>query len=749
VEANGVDVLGAVLEGRYRVDAPLARGGMSSVYSGVDLRLDRPVAIKVMESKFAADQSFIDRFELEARSAARLHHPTVVAVHDQGVDGEHVYLVMELVSGGTLRDLLREQGTLSVPLAISVLEPVLTALASAHRAGLVHRDVKPENVLIGQGGAVKVADFGLVRAIATAGITSDSTILGTVAYLSPEQVATGAADVRSDVYSAGIVCYEMLTGVPPYLGDTAVSVAYRHVNDDVPPPSESVPGIPAALDDLVLRATRRDPALRPADAAAFLEELVRTRNSLGLRRVPVPTPTPPQAAMRAPSETPFPGGAHSSGVTSRALPTPGLPNAGRHRAPGEGVEAPATGPDTPTGAPKTEIVSADVLATHRVPLTPPGGDPNAATLRTAPVRPSPIGPQGTRAMSRDEFNAMPAQGYGQPTNVGTVDPRAYGPPPPGQAQQRGQGQQRAGAGGPYRLQRKRSRRTVVIWIAVVLVVAAVVGVVSWWFGSGRWTAVPKITGLDPTTAERTLQSSDLTAALSQAHDNTVPAGRVVSTDPGVGQRALRGSTITVVISEGKPIVPDITAGASPDAVEQVVTKAQLSPKLDPGKDTFDNTVPKGAVVTLNPPPGTQLDIGSPVVVVLSKGPAPKPVPDVTNQPHDQAFAALTQAGFQPFDEPGVFNGQIAGGSVVKTDPPANTVITGTDNKVGVQVSNAVSVPPLTGQGGQAATQTLQSMGLQAQVQALAGDPNGQVFAQQPGPGTLVAPGSTVTLDVFP
>jgi len=200
-------VLGAVLEGRYRVDAPLARGGMSSVYSGIDLRLDRPVAIKVMESAFASDRSFIERFELEARAAAKLHHPGVVAVHDQGVDGGHVYLVMELVSGGTLRDLLRERGALPVPLAVSVLEPMLAALASAHRAGLVHRDVKPENVLIGQGGTVKVADFGLVRAVATAGTTSDSTILGTVAYLSPEQVSTGDADPRSDVYAASIVCY--------------------------------------------------------------------------------------------------------------------------------------------------------------------------------------------------------------------------------------------------------------------------------------------------------------------------------------------------------------------------------------------------------------------------------------------------------------------------------------------------------------------------------------------------------------
>ncbi|MFC7613795.1 protein kinase [Actinokineospora soli] len=230
-------LIGALLEQRYRVDAPLARGGMSAVYRGVDTRLDRPVAIKVMDPRFASDASFVERFEREARSAARIHHPNVVAVHDQGLDGDHVYLVMELVDGGTLRDLLTERGALPPPLAVSILEPVLAALAAAHAADLVHRDVKPENVLIGANGVVKVADFGLVRALSSPGTTKSSVILGTVSYLSPEQVTTGNAAPRGDVYSAGILLYEMLTGAPPYVGDNPLSVAYRHANDDVPPPS--------------------------------------------------------------------------------------------------------------------------------------------------------------------------------------------------------------------------------------------------------------------------------------------------------------------------------------------------------------------------------------------------------------------------------------------------------------------------------------------------------------------------------
>ncbi|MDQ3601992.1 MAG: protein kinase, partial [Actinomycetota bacterium] len=273
---------------------------MSTVYRGIDVRLDRPVAIKVMAPGFAGDPAFLQRFEREARAAARLHHPGVVGVFDQGIDrsptGDRVFLVMELVPGGTLRDLLAEHGALPVPLALSVAEPVLSALAAAHRAGLVHRDVKPENVLIGPGGVVKVADFGLVRAIAEAGTTTGDVILGTVAYLSPEQVATGTADPRSDVYSAGVLLYELLTGRPPYTGDTALSVAYRHVNDDVPPPSAVLPDLPPRLDELVLRATRRDPAVRPEDASAFLLALRRVRGELDIPRVSVPVPATSPAA---------------------------------------------------------------------------------------------------------------------------------------------------------------------------------------------------------------------------------------------------------------------------------------------------------------------------------------------------------------------------------------------------------------------------------------------------------------------
>jgi eukaryotic-like serine/threonine-protein kinase len=323
---------GAVLDRRYQVGAPIAHGGMSVVYAGVDIRLDREVAIKVMSPGLARDPEFTDRFTREAKAAARLSHINAVAVYDQGEDGGHVFLVMELVRGRTLRDLLRERGRLSPELATSVIEPVLAVLAAAHRGGLVHRDVKPENVLLSDDGVIKVADFGLARAVAAVGGTQTGVVFGTAAYVAPEQVERGRTDPRSDVYSAGIVLWELLTGQPPYHGDSAVAVAYRHVHDDVPAPSTVVRDLPPALDRLVVRATRRQQSVRPADGAAFLAELDQVRTVVGMRRVPLPVRTGRgPAPVPAPSPPPGVPASATAPTTPRGHTAPGLTADGTRR----------------------------------------------------------------------------------------------------------------------------------------------------------------------------------------------------------------------------------------------------------------------------------------------------------------------------------------------------------------------------------------------------------------------------------
>lgn len=279
-----------MLDGRYLVQSKIASGGTSTVYRGLDTRLDRPVAVKVMDSRYAGDEQFLTRFQLEARTVARLKNPGLVAVYDQGLDARHPFLVMELIEGGTLRELLAERGPMPPHAVAAVLRPVLGGLAAAHRAGLVHRDVKPENVLISDDGEVKIADFGLVRAVAAAGITSTSVILGTAAYLSPEQVRDGNAGPRSDVYSAGVLTYELLTGHTPFTGDSPLSIAYQRLDTDVPPASLAIDGVPAQFDEFVQRATARDPADRYADAIEMGAELDAIAEELGLPGFRVPAP---------------------------------------------------------------------------------------------------------------------------------------------------------------------------------------------------------------------------------------------------------------------------------------------------------------------------------------------------------------------------------------------------------------------------------------------------------------------------
>ncbi|WP_181791904.1 protein kinase domain-containing protein, partial [Streptomyces phytophilus] len=273
-------MVGQMLDGRYRVDARIATGGMATVYRALDTRLDRVLAVKVMHPSLAADSSFVQRFILEAKSVAGLAHPNVVGVYDQGTDGPHVFLAMEYVPGCTLRDVLNDRGALQPRAALDILEPVLAALGAAHRAGFVHRDMKPENVLIGDDGRVKVADFGLVRAVNTHTTASTGTVLGSVSYLAPEQIERGAVDPRVDVYACGVMLYEMLTGTKPHAGEHAAHVLYQHLHEDVEPPSAAVPGLSEQLDDLVATAAARNRDTRPADAVELLSAVRAARAEL-------------------------------------------------------------------------------------------------------------------------------------------------------------------------------------------------------------------------------------------------------------------------------------------------------------------------------------------------------------------------------------------------------------------------------------------------------------------------------------
>ena len=667
-------LVGTLLEQRYRVDRLLAHGGMSSVYRGTDTRLDRPVAIKIMDPRFADDRSFVDRFVREAQSAAQLHHPHVVAVHDQGFDLPQgaesglAFLVMELVDGGTLRDLLADKGPLDVALALSVAEPVLSALASAHRAGLVHRDVKPENVLIGRsgphtGGVVKVADFGLVRAVASAGTTSSSVILGTVAYLSPEQVEIGSASARGDVYSAGILLFEMLTGQVPYTGDTAISVAYRHVNDDVPRPSELRPDLPPELDELITRATRRDPELRPADAGEFLTELTAVRAQLGLLPVNVPIPV-----------------SHGQGDladTERTLP-----------------RIPQVQPDTEKTMP-VQRPNATRALSH------PGTPPPGITQQIPPVRPP---------VPRRRSEAEPEKP-------------------------------------------KDNRKRIAVIAGAVLLFGGLLTAFIFMLtdtGGDKTATVPKLVGLNQAAAGDALRSVKLNPQFSQEYDNSVPSNTVLRAEPAEGTPLQPNSNVSVVLSKGRPAVPDIRPGTALADAEQAIKTAQLTPTR--GTDDYDADVPQGAVIRTTPGAGSQLNIGGQVTIIVSKGPIPlPPVPDVAGRSKDEAFQLLQQAGFEPFQAGEEFRQDVPGGAVTRTDPPANAQAR--EKRIGVFVNNAVQVPDVRFRSFDDAQKILEQAGLKADRDGKGGGRGGGggfdfVFQQDPQPGTFVQKGSKVKLKGF-
>jgi tRNA A-37 threonylcarbamoyl transferase component Bud32 len=305
-------LIGRLVDGRYRVRARIARGGMATVYVATDLRLERRIALKVMHGHLSDDTVFQSRFIQEARAAARLADPHVVNVFDQGQDGDMAYLVMEYLPGITLRELLREQRRLTVPQAVSILDAILSGLAAAHRAGIVHRDVKPENVLLAEDGRIKIGDFGLARAT-TANTATGAQLLGTIAYLAPELVTRGTADARSDIYALGIMLYEMLTGEQPYKGEQPMQIAFQHATDSVPRPSVKNPGVPEPLDELVLWATEKSPDDRPVDAREMLDRLREIERELAI--TPVVTRTAPIGALR---DEGIP-----SGELTAVLPTPG------------------------------------------------------------------------------------------------------------------------------------------------------------------------------------------------------------------------------------------------------------------------------------------------------------------------------------------------------------------------------------------------------------------------------------------
>jgi beta-lactam-binding protein with PASTA domain/serine/threonine protein kinase len=676
-------LVGRVLDGRYQITERLARGGMATVYRGIDTRLTRTVAVKIMHVGLGDDLEFARKFDHEARAAARLSHPNVVSVFDQGadaVDGNVVrpYIVMEYVEGQTLRDIVNAHAPLDPIAALDLLEPVVSALAAAHDAGLVHRDVKPENVLIGHRGQVKVADFGLAKAISSQTQTATQGLLiGTVSYLPPELVTSGHTDARSDVYSAGVVLFELLTGHKPHSGDTPIQVAYAHVHHDVPPPSASAPPgtVPPYLDALVARATARDPALRPPDGRVLLTQVRRVR-----------------AALQE-------GLADDPELTQDL--TPGL------RRPEDDADP-------------TQVVGerADFEATQHIRTpTPPAGS------------------------SRPSFAAPPYTPVAHPTVRDAPPPAVPGYDP----RPRGAGSEHSERVAARREREARRRRRGWLAIILVLLLTTLAAVTGWYLTEGRFTSAPALTTLTRSDAAAVADGADLTVDFTDGYSETVPAGEVVSTDPAAGARVRKGSRVEAVLSRGpERFAMPTVVGLSSDAATAVLRDGHL--KVGKVSTRYSETVAKGVVLSAAQDAGASLKRDTAVALVVSGGPQPIKVKSWTGKDADQAVAALKKAGLtvtvttDNSDEVGT-------GDVISQDPSSGTLTKGGEVTLVRSLGPVlVTVPNVRAMGVKKAEEAMKDAGFSTRTKKATNYLGlGYVVTSSPGGGKRAPKGSTITL----
>jgi eukaryotic-like serine/threonine-protein kinase len=634
--------VGQLLGGRYHVDARIARGGMATVYLGTDTRLDRVVALKIAHPELSDDAEFVRRFIGEARSAARLSSPNVVAIFDQGSDKRLHYIAMEYVAGRTLRQLLNEQGRLGVRDALDVMSGVLAGLATAHDAGFAHRDVKPENVLLTASGVVKVTDFGLARSVAGAVQTKGGMIVGTAAYLAPEQVTGGTSDARTDVYAAGIMLFELLTGVQPHTGESPLEVAYKHVHEIVPPPSSFVGGLSGAVDALVAMATSRDPDLRPANAGQFLRAINEMADGQQAQASP-PREHPYQAAPAF--------GEEGDGTFADPLREPGAVGASAlpSLSPQPSSLMPDPHADPHAMANHTLVVSeAGELAPYGVRGSQHGRQPGGG-YRHRP------GPSREPLLRRYLFShrliyvatglalviAVAIGAWWYSSGRYQKIPALHGLTLKAARNVLGNEGLRVRLGAPAHnpLRKGEVVRAIPGRGSQVASGTAVTLILSL---GPHILEVPNVSGQSEAAARAYLTEHHLTVGKDKpATSSIVPAGYVIGTMPRAYSRIPMSQPVRLIISQGPPL---------PNFVGMQVSDAQAAAAA--GGYTINpvanakGSQPANTITSQSPAPNTPITQGEVVTVRYSPGPPVVPVPDVRGMSIAQASMTLHEAGFR-------------------------------------------------------------------------------------------------------
>jgi beta-lactam-binding protein with PASTA domain/serine/threonine protein kinase len=681
-------LVGTLVDNRYAVRSKLARGGMSTVYLATDLRLERDVALKVLHPHLATDETFLDRLGREAKAAAKLSHAHVVGVLDQGNDGQTAYLVMEHIKGHTLRDVIRSKGALPPRLALALIDPVVQGLGAAHAAGLIHRDVKPENVLIADDGRIKIGDFGLARAVTTS--TSTGTLIGTVGYLSPELVLGRQADTRSDIYSVGIMLYEMLTGQQPYDGEVPIQVAYKHVNETVGPPSALVPGLAAEVDELVQWCTANDPENRPVDGNALLQELRHIRTNLTDAELDL---MPPAASLGGQQN-------HTEVIARTNNPTAVMSSFSRPH------------PPHPPQAPHA--------------LYPPDADfrPGEQYRPEAHYTPEaqdavpdavPLSKRARRKLDREDEKAR----------------------------------SRAAATPVRSLREGNPRRRGLLWVVVLVIIALLATGAGWFFGMGPGSpgTIPAVANKSVAQAQQLLGEAGFQSRTNDVFDDDVPSGLVVGSDPTAGTETRKFQPVSLFVSKGPQLyeLPKLTGGTLDDA-KKALNQAEMA--LGTVTEQFDDAVAAGVVLSQDPAAATPARHGTPVKLLVSKGPQPIPVPSVVGLAENAAVDAIKAAGLTAE----VANDEVNDPKVPKGSVAAQSPATGTLTKGGtvtLTISDGpklVEVPSFIGKQAKEAEEALRALGFEVRVNNILGGFFGTVRDQDPVK-KKVPEGSVVTLTV--
>jgi eukaryotic-like serine/threonine-protein kinase len=627
-----------VYNGRYELHRRLGRGGMAEVHLARDQLLDRPVAVKVLFPEFATDPSFVERFRREAQSAANLNHPNVVGVYDWGEADGTYFIVMEYVEGRTLAEILRSEGPLHPDRAADITADVAAALGFAHRNGVVHRDVKPANVLVTATGQVKVADFGIARAISASSeenLTQAGTVMGTATYFSPEQARGDAVDPRSDIYSLGCVLYELVTGRPPFSGDSPVAIAYKHVQESPVPPRHIDVDLPTAMEAIILKTLAKNPVNRYPSAEDLRADLRRFREGNRILAEPVMTP-----------------------------PTD----------PGATGVLPATG--------VTQVATAY---------------------------------EGTSV--HDAYDDDPEEDE----------------------------------------EKKSSAAFLVVLVLLLLALAGLLFVLARVLGIGdddgpdvAQIAVPRVIGEDVDDAEALLRELGFDVRRDFEANDDFDENVVFDQDPGAGERVDEGSTITLLVSSGADAIP------MPGVIGQQVDDARRfleGQGFSVGEiiDQPDEEVPVGEVIDQDPAPDSPVPRGSSVTLVVSSGPEPRTVPEVSGLSVAEASQQLGAAGFT-VSQSNEASSDVEAGIVIRTEPGAGEELPrGSPVTIVVSTGPAqAAVPSVIGLSEANAISQIEGAGFRAAVEEQdVADPtqNGRVIAQDPAPNTQAEVGSTVRITV--